>query len=148
MKWIIMPLLLLLISNSIYEWSFFSFLSLMAIQDYKTYYFSKYWLVGLIFVWFGQRDMLSSLVFGLPCWIMYVKRSEWIGSVDCIMISCLAFILGLERMIVCMCMALFLGFIYHFIYRDRLIPFVSCLAVGAIVAYLKGYMLFYAWIQF
>lgn len=63
------------------------------------------------------------------------------GSADVILIACAVFVLGLERMMVCVLIACLQGFVYIAIYR-RDVPFASFLLLAFWIALCRGYSLF------
>ena len=113
-------------------------------MDFKSYYIPKSWMAAgcfLCFLWLPFH-MEASLLLGLPCLILWWKRPDWIGYADVFYIFLFGGILGMERMIVCMFAAVFLGFLYGGLFRGRLIPFVSCLCAGFVLSFWRGFLIY------
>lgn len=114
--------------------------------DWHTRCFSKRWLIALwllfVPVFFAPVKMSSRLmgqIFTLCAWLAW--REKKMGSADVILIACAVFVLGLERMMVCVLIACLQGFVYIAIYR-RDVPFASFLLLAFWIALCRGYSLF------
>lgn len=125
----------------------FTYLACLFYQDKKTYYISKWWIIPTVLVTLifnGRYSIASSFLFGVPCMILYFLRKEWIGSADVCFMFYFGLVLGIEKMFVCMFIAIFLGFIFLLFSKNKLVPFVSCLCIGAWIALLKGYGIYFS----
>lgn len=124
------------------------YLICLSIQDIKTYYISKRWmfLSLIIFLLPAKYSIATALVFGLPCGFFY-KTKRWMGSMDVYFVTLFGFILGWQRMIICMYVSIFLGFLWFVFSKKKLCPFLACLSLGFILAFEKGYTIYYICLQ-
>lgn len=134
---------------------FIFYLLVVCIQDAKTMYFSKRWILpslilGLL-VWKPYDlwgSLLGAILFGLPSLCMFHCRKDWIGSADVCFLFYFGWILGYERMIVAMFIALIIGFLWLGLgkrfFAAKEIPFVSCLAIGVSISLFCGYRIWYS----
>ena len=119
------------------------FVLYIAYLDWKDYYIPNFWMIVSLGLCIGQSlDYLACFLFLLPIGFIKIVRPEWMGSADLFYIGLFACILGVERMIVCMLVAIGLSFCFLWVSKRRLIPFVSFLAIGFMVAWLKGYTIY------
>lgn len=119
------------------------FVLYIAYLDWKDYYIPIFWMIVSFGLCIGQSlDYLACFLFLLPIGFIKIVRPNWIGSADVFYIGLFSWILGVERMIVCMLVAIGLSFCDVIFLKRRLIPFVSFLAIGFIVALLKGYTIY------
>ena len=126
------------------------FLFALAKKDYKTMYIEKYWIIpsGILlffcssYVSFVNR-FFTCLFFLVLSGGMKLLKPSWIGSADVCFLMFFGFYLGFERMLVALYISVVLGFLFIWIKKERLFPYISCLAMGVWIAYLKGYTLFY-----
>lgn len=126
------------------------FLYLLARNDYKTMYIEKYWIVpSTILLFFCSsyvsflNRFITSLIFLLISGGIKYFKENWIGSADVCFLTFFGFYLGMERMLVALYVSVFIGFIWIYIKKESILPYLSCLAIGVWIAYLKGYTLFY-----
>ena len=128
-----------------YGW-WFTLFCLMNVfyNDAKTYYISPMWmLVCLSFLLIWQPIYWDSfVVFLFPVLIMKGIKKDWIGWADVFFIGLFALILGWQRMVVCMFLSVFCGFVYCLFFPKRLIPFVSCLCIGFVVSFWRGFLIY------
>ena len=132
--------------NIVFYLFLFTFLYNLALKDIHTYYIEKEWMIiSLLLIFFftpySIENVISSLVFGLPALCMYFKK--WIGSADVYYLFLFGFLLGMERMIICVFFSVVTGFLFFLLKKDKIIPFVSCLCIGFFITALKGYSIFY-----
>lgn len=120
----------------------------LALQDEKTLHIGKSWILYsfiLLIVLFpdpvNEKNVLGALLFSLPGIVM-CKWKGWLGSADSWFLSLFGFLLGSERMIVCMLICCLLGCIYAFLFKKEKLPFLSFLAAGFIASFLRGYLLY------
>ena len=133
---------------------FIIYLIFVFLQDLKTMYYSENWLYIslfiLCFVW-KPYDLSGSFygvfMFGLPSALIYKIHKDWIGIADVLFLFYFGWILGYERMLVAMFIALLVAFLWYlisyFVLHKKEIPFVSCLCIGVGISYLIGYQIFY-----
>lgn len=133
---------------------FIIYLLFVFIQDIRTMYYSKYWFYSSVLIGFlvwKPYDLLGSLfgalLFSLPAACIYKIKKNWIGIADVLFLAYFGAILGYERMLVAMFIALFVAFIWaginHFFFKKDEIPFVSCLVIGVIISLYFGYRIYY-----
>ncbi|MGM9947991.1 prepilin peptidase [Floccifex sp.] len=118
------------------------FLYCLCLQDYYTYHISKIWIPFsiLFLIHFHKLYFLNAILFSFPCFLMYLKKG--MGSADVCFIFLFALCLGYQRMMVAFFISIFCGFIFY-AFKQKLIPFCSCLAIGVFIALWKGYTIFY-----
>ncbi len=120
------------------------YLLCLSIQDIRTYTISKRWVLfsfGFLLL-VGQKSFVASILFGIPCFIFY-RYKKWMGSMDVYFIVLFSYVLGIERMIICMYVAILFGFLWFLFTKNKYCPFLSCLSIGFIVAMEKGYFIYY-----
>ena len=127
----------------------FSFYLLAAaIQDWRTYYFSKWWFVPSLWIgalwldrygWKGE-NVVCAIYFCLPG--IFAWKKGWMGSADCWFLFYFGILLGWRRMSVAVCIAVAAGCLLVMKKKESYIPFVSCLCLGVWIAYWKGYWIF------
>lgn len=127
---------------------FFLYLECLLFQDAKSYYIGPEWILPtvmllLIYFNFFPVSILGACMFGVPCFVLYRVKSNWLGSADVIYFFIFGGILGVERMLVAVSIALICGFVWLLIKPNSLVPFCSCLSVGVMISILKGYTLWY-----
>lgn len=135
---------------------FMLYLLALAIQDLKTMYISKKWipvtiLFSILLYKYSYVDPLSrlfaSFVYGIVSAVLYKWKSYWLGSADVIFLFLFGFLLGYERMMIAMLIALIIGFIWILGLKKDKIPFLSCLCIGVIISILHGYTIYYHLIE-
>ncbi|MBF0578877.1 hypothetical protein IM774_03545 [Erysipelotrichaceae bacterium RD49] len=134
-------------SNRIFEASIlFSLAILVFFQDYKTFYFSRRWsvlLLGLAGLGMlqpiGFLTRLSAMSFGLVL-IPFCQKDK-IGSADVWAMLAMGFALGFERMLAVLLVGCLGALGYALWSGQKMIPFLSFLAYGFVIACFKGYML-------
>ena len=132
----------MLISSSslFFSWWFTISLGLyVAWLDWRDYYIPFVWMMFslvLLLIWKVHFDW-SCLLFLVPTLILY--RLKWMGSADVFYIGLFSLLLGWQRMIVCMLVAIGCGFLMG---HKKLIPFVSCLWVGFFVSLWRGFLIY------
>ena len=140
-----------LFSNSLFlqGWIVCSLLIKIFLQDITTFYISNFWMFASFFLIFLFpptsliESITGSLLYLIPCLLMKKICSKWIGNADLFYIGLFGWILGFQRMIICMLISILVGFLFYILFRMRKwIPFVSCLCVGFLIAMWKGYYLF------
>lgn len=121
------------------------YLCCLGLQDYKTYYISKKWFIFslILIVCFLDSIHISGILFGAFVSLMYFCKQDWIGSADIGILFVLGLILGFERMFVCVFIAIVIGLLFYVLSKKKLIPFITCLCIGAYISILKGFTLWY-----
>lgn len=126
------------------------FLYVLARKDYKTMYIEKYWILpsSLLLIFCSSyvpllNRILTSLIFLLLSGGIKYFKTDWIGSADVCFLVFFGFYLGMERMLVALYISVIIGFVWLYIKKESILPYLSCLALGVWIAYLKGYTLFY-----
>ena len=131
------------------SWFLFWWLTLFYIMhiflmDYKTYYIPYLWIglgCGLWILW-PSFYILPVVLFGFPCFFLWLMCPDKIGSADVFYICLFGSLLGLPRFIVCMLIATGCGFLYYMLHPKSMIPFVSCLCVGFVISFWRGFLLY------
>lgn len=135
---------------------FIFYLLALAIQDFKTMYISRKWIPITIFFSillfkYGYVDLMNrvmgSIIYGIVSLIMHRFKPNWLGSADVIFLFLFGFLLGYERMMIAMLIALDIGLVWILGFKKDKIPFLSCLCVGVMISILKGYMIYYHLIE-
>lgn len=126
------------------------FLYFLARKDYKTMYIEKYWILpsGILLIFCSSYVSLfnrvsTSLIFLILSGSIKYFKPDWIGSADVCFLTFFGFYLGMERMLVALYISVITGFVWMYIKKESILPYLSCLAIGVWIAYLKGYTLFY-----
>lgn len=134
------------LSSSFYKMmAIFTFLMIVSYQDIQTYYYSKIWfLLILLFTlgWVCHWHYFCGLFYFLCSYCLYRMKKEWLGSMDCMVLTCFGLILGFERMIVCLLISILCGLVYHLFSKNKMIPFVSCLCIGFFISLLRGFQIY------
>lgn len=119
---------------------------LVFMQDLKTFYFSPWWLVvfGLaagagFFQPLSMASRLGGMAFGLAGIAAYA--SGRMGSADVLALLAMGLYLGLERLLAALFVACITALGYAWASHTTMVPFLSFLAYGFILAMLKGYTL-------
>lgn len=119
---------------------------LVFMQDLKTFYFSPRWLLvfGLAAVagCFQPLSMASrfgGMAFGLAG--IAACASGRMGSADVLALIAMGLYLGLERMLAALLVACITALGYAWASHTTMVPFLSFLAYGFILAMFKGYTL-------
>lgn len=135
---------------------FYSMLLAIGIQDMRTYYISRWWLLVLVPVGIGmlivypvpvRESVTGACLYGLPGLLMHHWHRDWIGSADVGFFFYYGYLLGCYRMMVAMCISLFIAFIWLFIKKKRnqsMIPFLTCMSLGVGLSFFKGYAIWYS----
>lgn len=121
------------------------YLSCLGSQDYATYYISKIWILFsmILIVCFFDSLNISGVLFGVVAGIMYFLKQDWIGSVDILILFVFGLILGFERMFVCVLIAVIIGLLFYALSKKKIIPFITCLCIGAYISIVKGFTIWY-----
>lgn len=129
---------------------FYLYLLAIAINDWQTMYFSKWWILPS-FVMIGcffPVDLVSSGMglglFGGIGWLLYRIHPDWIGTADVAFLAYFGFLLGYERMSIALFTGIGIGLILAYVRNLKMIPFLTCLSLGCWLAWQHGYGLFYA----
>lgn len=128
---------------------FYLYLLAIAINDWQTMYFSKWWILPslALLVCFFPVDLFSSgiglILFGGVALLLYGIHPDWIGTADVAYLAYFGFLLGYERMTIALFVGIGMGLILASIRNLKLIPFLTCLSLGCLVAWRYGYGLFY-----
>lgn len=116
-------------------------------QDLQTCHFSKGWLwilaAVLVFALRQPVDLLSRLLamsFGGAA--LFLWRRQAMGSADVFCLMAFGFLLGLERMLVCLLVSCLAALVFRQASRQRLIPFISFLSWGFLISWFRGYTLY------
>lgn len=140
-----------LFSNALFfqGWIACSLLLKIFWEDMRTYYISSAWMIFSIIMLFlfpstsFIESAVGELLYFIPCLLMKKIRPDWIGNADLFYIGLFGWILGIQRMIICMLISILVGFIFYIFFRvKKWIPFVSCLCIGFLISMWKGYYLF------
>lgn len=120
----------------------------LALQDEKTLHIGKEWILYSLVVFIvlfphdpGMNNWIGGLLFSIPAVIMS-KWKGWLGSADGWFLALFGFLLGVQRMIVCMFITCITGFLYAFAFKKEKLPFLSFLAFGLIASFLRGYFVY------
>ena len=121
------------------------YLCCLGFQDYETYYISKHWILFslILYIILFDHIQIRGCIFGLVGYVLYKIRPNWIGSADICFLLLFGFILGFERMYVCLMISLVVGATFYLFSKHKLIPFVSCLCIGMFIAFLRGYKIWF-----
>lgn len=126
------------------------FLYFLAKKDYETMYIEKTWCIPSLFLFLFcssyvtlENRLFTCLFFLSVSGGMKLIKPNWIGSADVCFLAFFGFYLGMERMLVALYGSVLLGLLFVCIKKERVLPYLSCLAFGVWIAYLKGYTLFY-----
>ena len=128
---------------------FYLYLFAIAINDWQTMYFSKWWalpslvILGLFFSVFLVSSCMGTFLFGGMSILLYHIHHDWIGVADVAYLSYFGFLLGYERMTIALLIGISIGLVYAYIRKAKTIPFLTCLSLGCLVAWWHGYELFY-----
>lgn len=130
---------------------FYIYLFLISLQDIKTMYIPKIYLIPTIpfllyYYPYSLKNIICSLLFGFVSFYFH-KRRKWMGSMDVYFLFFFGLILGLERMIICMYISIGIGILWILISKRKICPFLFCLSIGFIVSMHKGYTMYYWMIQ-
>ncbi|MDD7281079.1 A24 family peptidase [Floccifex sp.] len=119
------------------------FLYCLAIQDGYTLYISKRWIIPslLLLTFFDSYSLFTGLFLGSVSYVMY--RKKWMGSADVLYMAYFGFLVGFERMMVALLIAVITGLVIYIKKQDKMIPFLSCLSFGILISLCKGYTIFY-----
>ena len=119
------------------------FVLYIAYMDWKEYYIPPFWMVFSCGFVAGQRlDGMALFSFLLPVVCLKWFCLDCIESADVFYIGLFACILGMERMIACLLLAIGFSFLFVLVYKRRYIPFVSFLGLGFMVALARGYTIY------
>ena len=119
------------------------FLLYIAYLDWKSYYVSPIFMgISFLLLAFYPWDWFSFFIFFVPVFWLRRFRMDWLGSADVFYIGLFALLLGVERMVVCMLVAIGVGFLFLLVFKKRMVPFVSCLVIGFLVALYRGYTIY------
>lgn len=128
---------------------FYLYLFAIAINDWQTMYFSKWWvlpslvILGLFFPVDLVSSCMGTFLFGGMSILLYHIHHDWIGVADVAYLSYFGFLLGYERMTIALLIGISIGLVYAYIRKAKTIPFLTCLSLGCLVAWWHGYELFY-----
>lgn len=111
-------------------------------QDWKTRYFQKWWLAaGLLLVICGcvlypisLMVRMGGALFGLL--LIPLVMTDRLGSADVWFIAGMGWILGAYNLPLALSVSCTLGLLYGFLVKEALIPFISFLSVGYVMALL------------
>lgn len=123
------------------------YLIVLGYRDWKDQYISLWWIPPSLVVFslypptIDWEHVCGAFLFGLPGAYMYHFKEHWIGSADVCFLFFFGLILGYQRMIIAMLVALPLGIFWSF--RKRDVPFITCLCVGIWIAHRMGYKIWY-----
>lgn len=119
---------------------------LVFFQDYKTFYFGRTWLVLLLAIvgwgWSKPIGLVSrflAMSFGLVL-VPFCQKGK-IGSADVLAMMAMGFALGFERMLAALLIACCSALGYALLTGQTMVPFLSFLAYGFVIACYKGYTL-------
>lgn len=114
-------------------------------QDYETYYVSKQWVLFsvILIVCFLDSIYISGISFSIVACLMYLCKKNWIGCADIGILFVFGLILGFKRMFVCLLIAIGIGLLFCILSKKKIIPFITFLCIGAYIAILKGFSIWY-----
>ncbi len=131
------------------------FLFLPYCQDLLTFTFDwKIWgiylaVFGLCFFFLNPMSFSSGMAGVLPAFLMIPFILCYaMGSADFVFMLVFGFLLGFERATVCLVLGILLGLLYAvlivlFKVKCRLIPFVSALSLAFLIAFYRGYSIWF-----
>jgi hypothetical protein len=125
-----------------------AYCALLCLQDHQTMYIGWQWkgltvlfLATCFFLSTASYKLPGSLLFSVPAFFMS-KKLGWNGSADGWFLLLFGWILGLERMLICMLITLVGAFFYLVFTRQKQLPFLSFLAIGFLASLLRGYAIY------
>jgi hypothetical protein len=144
-----LPVFLFVAQNMLPVYTLISaYCALLCLQDHQTMYIDWHWkglsilLIAMCaaFAPAGYR-LQGCLLFSLPAFFMH-RYFGWNGSADGWFLLLFGWILGLERMLICMLATLVCAFLYLAFTRKKQLPFLSFLSIGFLASLLRGYAIY------
>lgn len=125
-------------------------------QDLQTMFISWKWVFPSLFVailflsqyWNLSSSLIALLSYGLPIFILFILKKDWIGSADVCFILYFSILLGYQRMSVAILLATVSALSFCILFQKREVPFLCFLSVGIYISCFTGYRIWYGIMNF
>lgn len=132
------------------------FLYCLFLQDLQTMYISKKWIFPSLFIaslflyqyWNISSSLVALIAYGLPVFLLFTFKKDWIGSADVCFISYFSLLLGYQRMSVAILISTLSALLFCVLFRKKEVPFLCFLSFGIYFSVLFGYRIWYAIFNF